>query len=862
MRVVSTKRLASLILAILVTLPAIASAAGVEVLRDGQAALRIVSDVRGSTPAGAAVLRDTATWLAESLQRAAGATLMVGEEIDDTALLLIGRVEQWPEVARKAGLKTGNYDDYVIATRADERRIYVLGNSEESARFGVADLLRRWGFRFFVPSPKWHITPKLKNLVVDLTVAEMPQLMERRIWYAYGMSGQDLKPLLLDYERWAAANRLTLRGLTRTGHSYGNIIGRNQEAFAKHPTLSAMKEDGTRDQTSVPNARKFCFSNPRLIELVARDRQQLLAENRRSNPASFMVSVDPSDGQGTCHCETCQALGTTTDRVMHLANETARRLRASDPRAWVGLYAYSSHRLPPTIDVQPNVYVQVALGFNRTQYSLPELVDRWAQKVSAIGLREYYGVEAWDWGLPGRARGARVAYHRKWIPFYADRNLNGVNAETNANWGAQGLGLYVASQLLWNPKAQVDPLVNEFHQMLFGDAAETMRRFYDKMESAPPLRPATLLPLFEDLELAWRQTDDPQVRSRLSDLKAYLIYVAKFREFDLVRGRNPERGDTYYASLQSLMNYAWRVRHRDVIHYYALARRLCNGLPVQDQRLEFYMANKDREPIWKTGDAFSDEQISRLFEKIVADLRADGDPTVTFSRHLDRVKVAGDDAGPGYIHATTQDKSIAVARFRGGLLGYLNAAGPQTAKIGIAPTAKPITMTVMMRDDVILEKQFHVRDGDDKFHDVEISLPRAFEYRVEMTGDFELRVPRETPFVFESSVLRPAWISYSGPHYFYVPQGTRELIVDANPRLSLMVPGQGRRDVGPADRVPGKSYIAIAVPEGTDGAMWHTTTQTRGQVMLLNTPPLFSLHRSTVFVPREVSESEGLSTQP
>jgi len=58
--------------------------------------------------------------------------------------------------------------------------------------------------------------------------------------------------------------------------------------------------------------------------------------------------------------------------------------------------------------------VQVALGFNRTQYSLPELVDLWSRKVKAIGLREYYGVEAWDWGLPGRARGGRVNYHRKW----------------------------------------------------------------------------------------------------------------------------------------------------------------------------------------------------------------------------------------------------------------------------------------------------------------------------------------------------------------------------------------------------------------------------------------------------------------
>ena len=52
----------------------------------------------------------------------------------------------------------------------------------------------------------------------------------------------------------------------------------------------------------------------------------------------------------------------------------ARTLRAAQPNAWVGLYAYSSHRLPPTIDVEPNVYVQVAMGFNRTEYTLPELV--------------------------------------------------------------------------------------------------------------------------------------------------------------------------------------------------------------------------------------------------------------------------------------------------------------------------------------------------------------------------------------------------------------------------------------------------------------------------------------------------------
>jgi hypothetical protein len=227
-----------------------------------------------------------------------------------------------------------------------------------------------------------------------------------------------------NYTRWAIANRLGVRSLMRTGHSYGNIIQRNQQAFAEHPEYYALLSTGQRDAQRAVNARKFCFSNPGLIELVAADRLRLLEEERRANPAAMMVSVDPSDGEGTCHCEACQKLGTTTDRVLHLANAVARRLREKHPDAWVGLYGYSSHRLPPTIDVEPNVYVQVAMGFNHTQYTLPELIERWSQKVDAIGLREYYGVEAWDWGLPGRMRGGQVAYHQKWIPYYAERKLN------------------------------------------------------------------------------------------------------------------------------------------------------------------------------------------------------------------------------------------------------------------------------------------------------------------------------------------------------------------------------------------------------------------------------------------------------
>jgi hypothetical protein len=837
--------------------------AAVQLVRGGVPTARVVVDTRGSEGSGPDTVRDAAGWLSESIERATGARLPIVDELTDAPAVIIARADAWPEVSRKAGLKPGVHDAYCIVSEGG--RVFLLGNSEAGARHAVADLLHRWGFRWFAPSPRWHVVPHVRSLSINVNVCESPALIERRVWYAYGMPGEDLAPLQQNYTRWAHANRLSTDSLMRNGHSYGHIIGRNKQAFAEHPKYYALLPDGKRDTARAVNARKFCTSNPGLIELVAADRLALLEEERRSNPAAYMVSVDPSDGEGTCHCENCQALGTTSDRVFHLANEVARRLREKRPEAWVGLYGYSSHRLPSTIDVEPNVYVQVAMGFNRTQYTLPELVERWSEKVEAVGLREYYGVEAWDWGLPGRMRGGHVDYHAEWIPYYAARKVNAVNAETNANWGGQSLGLYVASGLMWNPRADAGALVDEFLTLCFADVAEPMRAFYAKLDSAPPLRPAALLPLFEALDAASRKTQHPEVQARLVDLMAYLVYVAEFRRFDLARSRQSERGNEYYAALRPLMEYAWRIRHRDVVHYYALARRLCNGLPVKDGRPEFYMFNKDQPPVWQTGEPLSDTEVRERFGQTIEALRADDDPTVAYSRLLEHVTPEGEDAGASRILSRSEE---AVAQFRGTLTGWLVPRGPGRIIFGITPTARRVELTVFRSDDEVLYRQeFRPRDpaGGEKPspYEVAVELPKAGEYRVRIEGDCELHVPPSAPFAFEASVTHPAWVSYSGPHYFYVPKGTKELIVDASPRLSLQVPGrQQRLDVLPSDRPEGKRYAVVKVPAGADGRVWHTTGMTRGQVSLLNVPPLLSFHRGTVLVPREVAESDRLVTKP
>lgn len=827
--------------------------AAVPILQNGKPAAVIVVDATGAQGEGESILNDASQWLATSLERASGAKFVQASEAAEGPALIIARADAWPQVAKGAGLKPNAFGAYAIVPRGNH--VFVLGNTEAGVRHGVAALLRQWGFRWLAPSPRWWIMPKLVSLEITESQTSAPALIDRRIWYAYGMGEADLKPLQANYQRWAIANQLSLRSPVRTGHSYGHIIGRNQEAFAAHPEYYALRADGTRDSQRAVNARKFCVSNPGLVRLVIEDRRKLLEANRKVHPANTMVSIDPSDGEGVCLCKSCAALGTPSDRVFHLANAVAKGLRVTDPEAWVGLYAYSSHRLPPTIDVEPNVYVQVAMGFNRTQYSLPELVERWSKKVGAIGLREYYGVEAWDWGLPGRARGGRVGYHQEWIPFYAARKLNAINAETNANWGAQALGLYVAARLMWEPQADAEQLSAEFYQLAFGKAAPMMKQFYERMETSPPLRPSVLRPFFENLETAWQQEPDEAVRERLTDLKSYLVFVAQFREFDLVRGRNPSRDDVYYAALKTLMTDAYRMRHRDMVHYYALARRLCNGLPRTDNRPEFWMFRKEAAPVWKYGEPFTDKEITARFAKTHAALKADPDPTVNFSRYLDDVKVPGAEAVGSRIHA---DARKHVARFRRGLLGYLVPGGPHTARLGIAPSSKPVSITVTMRSDIIYEKTFKAGTG---FQEAKIELPRAFEYHVEITGSFELQVPPGTPFMYEASAARPAWVDYTGGHYFYVPKGTREVMVDAGPRLSIEVPGQGRRDLTPAQRAPGANHIVVKVPAGADGTVWHTHTHTRGQFSLLNIPPLLSFHRNPIFVPREISEGDGLTTQ-
>src|SRR5690606_34482512 len=113
----------------------------------------------------------------------------------------------------------------------------------------------------------------------------------------------------------------------------------------------------------------------------------------------------------------------------------------------------------------------------------------------------------------------------------------------------QSLGLYIASALMWDVSADVDELTQRYFEECYGSAAAPMQALQAKFDLASPLQPATLTPMFADLQDAWELADSDAVRARLSDMMAFMVYVEKYRQFDLVAAAEPSRNDAYYAAL-------------------------------------------------------------------------------------------------------------------------------------------------------------------------------------------------------------------------------------------------------------------------------------------------------------------------
>ncbi|WP_276504476.1 DUF4838 domain-containing protein [Terrimonas pollutisoli] len=493
------------------------------------------------------------------------------------------------QLLTQANLKNYNLSDapsdaFYICVK--NRIIEIKSGSNEGLRNGAYWYLGQLGYRYYFPGESWQFVPRLESAFKAMERTVVPSFSHRRIWYAYG-TGSDKADA--DYNEWFQANLLGGEEVN-TGHSYDGIVNRNKITFLQHPEYFAQKVS----KGKIPPNPKFEVANDELVNLVIKDAfTQIEKRLQQTGKLPSMISMDPSDGGGFSTSPASLKIGGPSEQAFYLANKVASAVWEKYPSIKIGLYAYNLHAAPPKFSLEPNIVVLVATTLNQSAYRTDELMDLWKKKGAGVGIRDYYGVMAWDWDMPGQPKGSKLAYVNL-LKDYHKRGIRFFSAETNIGWISRGPGHYIAAQLLWNIDADADKIQDEFFANMFGEAEDEMEELFKAWQkyTQPVPQDGDLYDWSKLLEKASKKDINAATQDRIDQVKQYLHYVYLFKKW---------KADSTDENLIGLLNYAYRVQDKGIVASYPLFRRIANAAVAGKANMRFNDPNakwkKNNQPL-------------------------------------------------------------------------------------------------------------------------------------------------------------------------------------------------------------------------------------------------------------------------
>jgi hypothetical protein len=807
---------------------------------DGKALQPIVISAKAST-----AVRATAAELADFLGRITGARFEV-QTGDGSRGIVLGALAEFPQPALNEALAIRHtYDGKeAFALRTETNRLLLLGATDLGAAHAAFRFLETLGCRWFFPAREWEVVPTQRKLAVSLDETDRPRILARRIWYGYGSFTDRGHPhggsALKDYEAWARHNRMASSFRVHAGHAWQSIILTNKKTFAEHPEYLALVK-GQRQ------GEQLCVSNPELRRLAVAWALDQLAKR----PDAEMISMECSDGVGQCECEHCKKLGSISDRVFGLANETAQAVAKKYPGKMVGVLAYSEHSEPPSFALEPNVYVQLTAGFIRGRYTHEELIDLWSTKCKNLGFYEYFSVWLWDFDrLPG-GNAANLARTQKMIHRYVSAGATSFDAESGNNWGPHGRGYYIANKLLWNPDADVNALLADFYERAFGPGAPAMKRYYERLapENEPLVSRGLIGEAFRDVEEAARLAKDrPDVQARLDQIKHYLRYVHLRWLVDHEKDKDRQKELTVAA-----LTHGYRTRYEYMNHWAAMRQSWANDAAKRFNEPTWAASDRSPKP-WQVEKPVSREETAQWFGEGLGYFQPQPVQELKFSRDL--IPVAFANSKPVVSQQSYQRPALYA----------LHSAAGEPIEVEITPG-----IIAWYRDRP--DARWTLRDGAGKIaaegsrkldgepYKVALKVPQAGTYFFECndaSAGWRIKVEAGRPVTLLSNrARRYLHLGQMQEMYFYVPKGTRELqyFWSGGPHRVLGPDRKVIQDVKVSDEV-----VAIPVPAGQDGQCWSLSPHSHGQLWFFNAPNCLAASPNALLLPRELVGRDAIPT--
>lgn len=438
------------------------------------------------SPEASASERQAAADLAHYIRQMTGAQVPVANTAEAieaalqaaTPVLLVGRIalEADPTLSRAltaAAKPNPEVRADAIVLRRTANRILLAGNNDDSHYYAVADLLHRWGCRWYLPTDFGECIPRHDELRVgNLDHAYGSPFEVRRYWLSWNGDATGKA----EFMRRNFYNDLYIPN----GHALGQYT---RELIPPGKTMF-----------NVP------ISEPTTAQHVAR---QIADRFARSEHISLGMedgvyeSDSPRDKEPMAlQFDKYFMLPSMTDAFMVFYNNVADILTRQYPNstARIGFLAYGNMTLPPVqpitaskplvaylapIDIDPIHRMDDPNSPPRQEYR--DMLYGWAKLMQGRVVIYDYDQSMLVWrDFPNPSHQA----FRHDVKHYRNAGILGVDVESRGAFATTFLNLYLRGLLMWNPDADIDVALEEFYPKFYGPLAEPMKAFWSAIYEA------------------------------------------------------------------------------------------------------------------------------------------------------------------------------------------------------------------------------------------------------------------------------------------------------------------------------------------------------------------------------------------
>ncbi len=423
-----------------------------------------VALMTGARPAIAATREEIAAAL-----DGAAPVLLVGEEA------LAARRGQLEEALARVAKRNPELRADAIAVQREGNRVYIAGTNEESHYYAVAWLLREWGCRWYTSTDFGECIPNHGRLAIGrLEHAYAPPFEVRNAAAGFAWLGDNTGKV--EFQRRNFMNELSVP----CGHSLGKYV-----------------------EELVPEGKNV-FNVPIAEPTTA---AHVAAKAEADFAAGTSFSLGMNDGAYSSDSKIDAELAANladkyfqgqalADNFMTLYNQVCRLLLAKYPEseARIGFFAYVNMTIPPQrqmiaesplvaylapIDIDPNHGMDDPRSPPRQEYK--SILYRWSEVMEGrVVIYDYdQGMLVWR-DIPNPSHMA----FREDVKHYRDAGILGLHTESRGAFATIFLNLYLRSQLMWDPDADVEALLDAFYPAFYGPAAEPMRRYWSAIYRA------------------------------------------------------------------------------------------------------------------------------------------------------------------------------------------------------------------------------------------------------------------------------------------------------------------------------------------------------------------------------------------